>query len=79
MVPKLTTKQRRAALDKGMQIRLERAEYKQKLKDGSMTVEQFFNMILMHKPNGNSAHIRCFKNAAQTTGIHFLRSVCTVT
>lgn len=44
MVPKLTTKQRRAALDKGMQIRLERAEYKRKLKDGSMTVEQFFKL-----------------------------------
>lgn len=44
MVPKLTTKQRRAALDKGMQIRLERAKYKQKLKDGSMTVEQFFKL-----------------------------------
>lgn len=27
MVPKLTAEQRRAALDKGMQIRLKRAEY----------------------------------------------------
>lgn len=44
MVPKLTAKQRRAALDKGMQIRLKRAEYKQKLKDGTMTVEQFFKL-----------------------------------
>lgn len=31
MVPKLTAEQRRAALDKGMQIRLKRAEYKAKL------------------------------------------------
>lgn len=44
MVPKLTDKQRRAALDKGMQIRLERARYKQRLKDGSKTVEQFFKL-----------------------------------
>lgn len=32
MVPKLTAEQRRAALDKGMQIRLKRAEYKARLK-----------------------------------------------
>lgn len=33
MVPKLTAEQRRAALDKGMQIRLKRAEYKARLKN----------------------------------------------
>lgn len=44
MVPKLTAEQRRAALDKGMQIRLKRAEYKAKLKNGLMSVEQFFEL-----------------------------------
>lgn len=44
MVPKLTAEQRRAALDRGMQIRLKRAEYKAKLKNGLMSVEQFFEL-----------------------------------
>lgn len=44
MVPKLTAEQRRAALDKGMQIRIKRAEYKAKLKNGLMSIEQFFEM-----------------------------------
>lgn len=42
MVPKLTAEQRRAALDKGMQVRIKRAEYKAKLKNGLMSIEQFF-------------------------------------
>lgn len=37
MVPKLTAEQRRAALDKGMQIRIKRAEYKAKLKNVLMS------------------------------------------
>ena len=44
MVPKLTAEQRRAALDKGMQIRLKRAEYKARLKNGLMSIEQFFEL-----------------------------------
>lgn len=44
MVPKLTAEQRRAALDKGMQIRIKRAEYKAKLKNGLMSIEQFFEL-----------------------------------
>lgn len=34
MIPKLTTEQRHAALDKGMQIRHQRAEYREQLKVG---------------------------------------------
>lgn len=45
MVPKLTAEQRRAALDKGMQIRIKRAEYKAKLKNGLMSIEQFFEFV----------------------------------
>lgn len=44
MVPKLTAEQRRTALDKGMQIRIKRAEYKAKLKNGLMSIEQFFEL-----------------------------------
>lgn len=44
MVPKLTAEQRRAALDKGMQIRIKRAEYKAKLKNGLMSIEEFFEL-----------------------------------
>lgn len=40
MVPKLTAEQRRAALDKGMQIRCKRADYKVKLKYGIMPSER---------------------------------------
>lgn len=44
MVPKLTAEQRREALDKGMQIRLKRAEYKVKLKYGIMSIERLFDL-----------------------------------
>ena len=44
MVPNLTAEQRRAALDKGMQIRCKRADYKVKLKYGIMSIEQFFEL-----------------------------------
>lgn len=44
MIPKLTTEQRRAALDKGMQIRHQRAEYREQLKKGALPLEKFFQL-----------------------------------
>lgn len=44
MVPKLTAEQRRSALDRGMQIRCKRADYKVKLKYGIMSIERLFEL-----------------------------------
>ena len=44
MIPKLTTEQRHAALDKGMQIRHQRAEYREQLKKGALPLEKFFEL-----------------------------------
>ena len=44
MIPKLTTEQRHAALDKGMQIRHQRAEYREQLKKGALPPEKFFEL-----------------------------------
>lgn len=44
MIPKLTTEQRHAALDKGMQIRHRRAEYREQLKKGALPLEKFFEL-----------------------------------
>ena len=45
MVPILTKEQRQENLAKGMQIRHQRAEYREQLKKGALPLEKFFELV----------------------------------
>lgn len=44
MVPILTKEQRQENLDKGMQVRKRRVEYREQLKKGALPLEKFFEL-----------------------------------
>ncbi len=44
MIPTLTTDERRAALEKAMELRKQRASYRDALKDGTMMMAQLFKL-----------------------------------